>query len=180
MDRRALVAVLAVLDTLGVVLIVLAVTVAPLWLAIAGGGLIVAGSLVTGVLLAGGELRRGAADDGGDEQWEFRKERSKRFALAGPQGTYATAQQTSIWSSKWNVAVGDRLYQLTKRSWLSSDYDMHVGDAVVGSVHKKGVFSSKAQVDLPADIPPPVQVFVIAVVMPQWRRDGAAAAAAAS
>jgi hypothetical protein len=53
MDRRALVATLAALDTLGVVLIVLAVTVAPLWLAIVGGVLIVAGALVTGVLLAG-------------------------------------------------------------------------------------------------------------------------------
>jgi hypothetical protein len=63
-DRRALVAVLATLDTLGVVLVVLAVTVAPLWLAIAGGGLIVAGALVTGVLLAGGEMRRDVADDG--------------------------------------------------------------------------------------------------------------------
>jgi hypothetical protein len=65
MDRRALVAVLAALDSLGVLLIVLAVTVAPLWLAIAGGVLIVAGSLVTGVLLAGGETGRRDAGPGG-------------------------------------------------------------------------------------------------------------------
>ena len=66
MDRRVLVALLAALDSLGVVLIVLAVTVAPLWLAIAGGVLIVAGALVTGVLLASDETgRRDAARDNG-------------------------------------------------------------------------------------------------------------------
>jgi hypothetical protein len=116
----------------------------------------------------------------GDELWEYRRERSKRFALAGPQGTYATAEQASMWSSRWNIAVGDRLYELTKRSWLSSDYEVSVGDQVVGTIDKKGVFSSKALVNLPTEMPPPVQVFVIAVVMTQWRRDGAAAAGAAS
>jgi hypothetical protein len=113
----------------------------------------------------------------GAEEWEFRKERTRRFSLAGPQGTYATAEQTSMWSSRWQIAVGDRLYLLAKESWLSSGYQVTVGDRVVGSVHRKGIFSSKAEVDLPADMPPPVQVFVIAVVMTQWRRDSSAAAA---
>ena len=116
----------------------------------------------------------------GDERWEFRKQRSKRFALAGPQGTYATAERTSVWSSVWQVAVGNRLYELTKRSWFSSGYEVRVGDQVVGTLNPKGVFGSKAAVDLPTDMPPPVQVFVIAVVMTQWRRDSAAATAAAS
>jgi hypothetical protein len=128
----------------------------------------------------GSAWREGGRIAIGDESWDFRKQRSKRFELAGPQGTYATAQQTSMWSTKWHVAVGDQLFELAKRSWLSSDYEVSVGDRVVGSVDKKGVFSSKAQVSLPADMPPPVQVFVIAVVMTQWRRDGAAAAASAS
>jgi hypothetical protein len=129
---------------------------------------------------AGSAWRENGEIEIGDERWEFRKERSKRFALVGPQGTYATAERTSVWSSAWHVAVGDRLYELAKASWLRRAYEVHVGDQVVGSVSPKGVFSSKAQVDLPADMPPPIQVFVIAVVMTQWRRDDAAASTTAT
>ena len=121
-----------------------------------------------------GEIQIGA------ERWDFRKEKSRRFSLAGPQGTYATAEQPSMWSSRWTVAVGDRLFELAKRSWLSSDYEVSVGDRVVGSIDKKGVFSSKALVSLPAEMPPPVQVFVIADVMTQWRRDDSSASASAA
>jgi hypothetical protein len=113
----------------------------------------------------------------GQERWEFRRERSRRFTLAGPRGTYATAERPSLWSYVWHVAVDDRLYLLERPSWLSRRYEVRVGDRLVGGLTPKGAFSAKAEVDLPAEMPPPVQVFVIAVVMTQWRRESSSAAA---
>lgn len=129
---------------------------------------------------AGSAWRENGEIQIGDERWEFRRERSKRFALAGPQGTYATAERTSLWTSAWQVAVGDRHYQLTKPSAWARRYDVRAGDRVVGELSPKGVFSTKTEVNLPADMPPPIQVFVIAVVITQWRRDNASSAASSA
>lgn len=113
----------------------------------------------------------------GAERWDFRRERSRRFVLVGPHGTYAAADRTSLWSGEWRISAGDVSYDLVKPSWLSRRYELRAGDEVRGELHPKGVFSSKAEVTLPADLPPPVQVFVIAVVLTLWRRDQASSQA---
>lgn len=123
----------------------------------------------------------------GPREWEFRREGGRRFALVGPRGTEATADKPSLWSSTWRLTVGPRRYELVKPSWLSSRYELRAGGTTVGGLHRRGVFSSKTDVSLPPELPPPAQVFVVAIVLTLWRREqssaaagGGAAAAAAS
>jgi hypothetical protein len=134
----------------------------------------------------GSPWREGGRIRAGGQEWEFRRERYRRLVLAGPQGEYAAAERISAWSGRWQLSAVGRTYELAKAAWYSRRYELRVGDAVVGELHPRGVFGSKADVTLPPELPPAVQVFVVAVVMTLWRRDqsaaagGAAAAGAAS
>jgi hypothetical protein len=116
----------------------------------------------------------------GGQEWEFRRERSRRLVLAGPLGEPAAADRTSLWSGRWRLSAGGRTYELAKPGWWSRRYQLRAGSAVVGELSQRGLFSSKADVSLPPELPPAVQVFVIAVVMTLWRRENNAAAGAAA
>lgn len=113
----------------------------------------------------------------GDEVWEFRKERSSRFVLAGPHGIAAAADRTSLWGGRWQLTAGSGTYELAKRSW-SRRYELRGRGQVLGEIRAKGAFSGKAAAELPAELPPAVQAFVTAVVLTLWRRESAAAAGA--
>jgi hypothetical protein len=116
----------------------------------------------------------------GDQEWEFRRERYRRLSLAGPQGVYATAERASVWSGRWQFTAGGRTYELAKAAWYSRRYQLRAGDAVAGELSPRGVFGNHAEASLPPELPPAVQVFVIAVVMTLWRRENSTAAGAAA
>jgi hypothetical protein len=123
---------------------------------------------------------RGEINTGG-EATRFRRDGGRRFALDGPGGgELAAAHKPSIWSGRWVLQAGGQTYELAKRSWLSRSYELRRGGRVVGSAQPKGAFSGKAAVDLPAELPPAVQVFVVAVVLTLWRRESGAAGAGAA
>lgn len=121
-----------------------------------------------------GEITTGAG------RAEFRRLGGRRFTLAGPAGELAVAQKPSMWSGRWEVLTGGRRYELAKRSWLSRTFELTGGGQVVGRVQPTGAFSGRAAVDLPAELPPVVQVFVVAVVLTLWRRESTAASTAAA
>lgn len=114
----------------------------------------------------------------GDQFWEFRRERGRRFVLAGPSGALAVADRVSPWSGSWRLSTGGWRYELVKPSWLSRRFELRVGEVPVGRLGPKGVFDNKADVELPAELPPPVAIFVVAVAMTLWRRDNHTLAAA--
>lgn len=128
----------------------------------------------------GSPWREGGRIRAGGQQWEFRRERSRRLVLAGPRGEDAAADRVSAWSGRWRLSAGGRTYELAKAAWYSRRYQLRAGDAVAGELTPRGVFRSKADVTLPPELPPAVQVFVVAVVMTLWRRDDAAAGGAAA
>jgi hypothetical protein len=134
----------------------------------------------------GSPWREGGRIRSGGQEWEFRRERSRRLVLAGPQGEGAAADRVSFWSGRWQVSAGGRTYELAKAAWYSQRLRLRSGDTVVGELSPRGVFGNKADVTLPPELPPAVQVFVVAVAMTLWRREqsaaagGAAAAAAGS
>ena len=113
----------------------------------------------------------------GQERMSFRRHGGRRFTLEGASGVLATAAKPSIWSGRWEITAGDRTYELAKRSWMSRAIQLRGRGQVLGEVQPKSAFSAKAAVELPAELPLPVQVFVIAVVLTLWRRDESAAAA---
>lgn len=131
--------------------------------------------------LAGSAWREGGRVHVGPQEYGFRKDGGRRFALTGPGGgQLAGAERTSFWTSAWRVTTADRAYDLVKPSLWRSRYEVRQGGQVVGTLDRRGFLRSRAEVTLPPDLPPPVQVFVVAVVLTQWRRDSSAAAGGAS
>jgi hypothetical protein len=128
----------------------------------------------------GSPWREGGRIRAGGQEWEFRRERYRRLVLARSEGEYAAAERVSAWSGRWELTTGGRTYGLAKAAWYSRRYELRVGDAVVGELHPRGVFGNRADVLLPPELPPAVQVFVVAVVMTLWRREQSAAAGAAA
>jgi hypothetical protein len=128
----------------------------------------------------GSPWREGGRIHAGGQEWEFRRERYRRLVLALPQGEYAAAERVSAWAGRWSLTAGGRSYELAKAAWYSRRYELRAGDAVVGTLRPRGLSSTKADVDLPAELPPAVQVFVVAVVLTLWRREQASAAGAAA
>lgn len=112
----------------------------------------------------------------GAEEWEFRRDGGRRFALVGPGGEQASADRVSFWADKWRFTLGGRPYDLVKPSWKSRRLELRVGDQPVAVFSPQGMFGTKADVELPADLPPAVGVFVVAVVITVLRRQEAAAA----
>jgi hypothetical protein len=128
----------------------------------------------------GSAWRENGRIQAGYGEWEFRRERSRRFVLTGPQGMAAAADRTSLWSNRWQVSVGPKAYELAKPSWLGRRYELRDGGRAVGDLRPRGVSAAKAEVALPPELPPAVQVFVVAVVMTLWRREQSAATAGAA
>lgn len=125
----------------------------------------------------GSPWREGGRIRAAGQEWEFRRERSRRLVLAGPPGEWAAADQVSYWSGRWELSAGGRTYSLARPGWWTRRYQLRAGEAVVGELRRRGLFGSRADGELPPELPPAVQVFVIAVVMTLWRREDSAAAA---
>lgn len=125
----------------------------------------------------GSAWREGGEVSAGGQVARFRRDGGRRFALDGPAGELAVAEKPSVWSGPWVLHAGGRTYQLAKRSWLSSVFQLSEDGRVVGTLRPTGFLRRGAEVDLPAGLAPAVQVFAVAVVLTLWQRESAAAAA---
>ncbi len=126
--------------------------------------------------LAGSAWREGGRITAGGQEYEFRKS-GGRFTLVGPGGAeLAAAGRTSWWTGSWRITAGGRTYDLVKPSLWRSAYELTEGGRYIGTLDRRGFFRTRAEVTLPAEQPPAVLVFLVGVVMVQWRRDQAAAA----
>ena len=105
--------------------------------------------------------------------WRFRRDGGRHFTLAGERGLLAEASKPGLWSGRWEVIVGSETYELSKRSWRSRAFELS-GRSRLGEVRPQREFSRRAEVDLPPELPLPVQAFVVAVVRTLWRREQAA------
>lgn len=108
---------------------------------------------------------------------------SGEFLLAKDGETIARAQKPSALKSSFNIEFSDRQYTLKKESWAGRSFVLIQGDIEVGSIRPEGVLTRKASVDLPGDMPMPLQLFVVWLTILLWKREadaGAAASVAAS
>lgn len=128
----------------------------------------------------GSPWREGGRIRAAGQEWEFRRERSRRLALAGPQGEWAAADRVSFWSARWQLSAGGRAYELAKAAWFTRRFALTAGGTAVGELRPRRNFGRGAEVSLPPELPPAVQVFVIAVVMTLWSREDSAAAGGAA
>jgi hypothetical protein len=107
----------------------------------------------------------------GDQVWRMRGEGRRRFVLDRPDGVLASADKPSLWSQRWRVTTRDQTYELGKLSWRSRSFELRGRGQALGQVRPRSHFSGKAVADLPSELPPPVQVFVVALVLTLLRRE---------
>ncbi|MFL6122899.1 hypothetical protein [Actinophytocola sp.] len=108
----------------------------------------------------------------------FRVDRDGRrhFLLTGPDGRIATADRQS--GREWTVRTAGGELTLAKPSIWRSDWE--VRGAASGAIRQEGWFSRTYSADVPPDVPLPVAVFVLYVVLVIFERQASAAAGGAA
>lgn len=102
---------------------------------------------------------------------------SGAFFLARGEEAIVKAEKPSAFRSEFEIQMGDQTIVLMQPSVWKTAYELRMGDAVIGRIDKAGRLSRKATIELPADWPLPLQLFVFWLVQLMWNRGDAATAA---
>ena len=95
-----------------------------------------------------------------------------RFELTDGAGQ-VVAGADRVGRRRWTVEAAGRVYRFAKPSWWRSDEVLVADGRPVGSVRRLRGWHGGAVADLPG-LPPPVQVFVVVVVVTMWNAQVAA------
>jgi hypothetical protein len=106
----------------------------------------------------------------------FRIERDgrKRFLLHGPDGRLATAERET--GREWTVRAATGNVTLVKPSIWRSGWEVRQRGSRKGDIRSEGVFRTTYTADIPADVPLPVAVFTLYVILVVFERAAAASA----
>lgn len=115
--------------------------------------------------------REGATGVVDGDQYGFRKDGRKRFALAAGEREVASAERKDRSGRRWNVSVGERSYELIKPSAFRSKLELRDGQATLGTITRK---RRNTICDLPDDLPVALQSFLGFIAMALWSREAAA------
>ncbi len=109
---------------------------------------------------------------------DYRIERvdRRRFRLIGPEGRVAVAERQS--GREWTVRADSGNLKLTKPSVWRSSWDIQQRGTTRGEIRHDGAFKRTYSAGVPADVPLPVAVFALYVVLVIFERQAAAAASA--
>ncbi len=102
------------------------------------------------------------------------------FILASGESVLARAKKPSALRRTFIIEHGGRHYTLRAKSAFQRAFELLDGDRVVGSVSPRGIFTRRAAVDLPEDMPLFVKVFIIWLAVILWKRESDAAVTAGS
>ena len=99
------------------------------------------------------------------------------FLLETEGEVLARAYKPSALFRSFEVEHGDRRYVLEAESVWMRKFVLKEREQEVGSIYPEHAFTSRAVVELPAEISLPVQVFMLWLVVLMWKRGEEAAAA---
>lgn len=99
------------------------------------------------------------------------------YLLESGGTTVARASKSGAFRRTFTISHEGQRYAFTKRSVLGRTLVLRRGDRDVGTVARSAPFSRQATADLPADLPLPLQAFIIWLAIVSWRRTARAAAA---
>ena len=105
---------------------------------------------------------------------------SGAFVLHEGDQEIARAEKPSAFRRWFQVRHDGKDYMLGAESAFRRKFVLKYGDEPVGSVYPANAFTRKCIVDLPADIPLPVRVFMVWLVIILWKRDSDSGAAVAA
>lgn len=109
------------------------------------------------------------------QSFEFEREGRKRFALMQGGRVLVTAECAE--RGRWKISVGERAYELSRRSALRSEILLREGQATIGSIRRTA--HRRVICELPPDISPSSQAFIAFLVITLWARAAASSGAAA-
>jgi hypothetical protein len=70
-----------------------------------------------------------------------------------------------FWSRRFELSAIEEKWVLQPAGWFTRNYQLLRGDCVVGSIRPVGWFTRKRIADFADEVPPPVQVFAIFLVL---------------
>jgi hypothetical protein len=97
------------------------------------------------------------------------------FLLESGRGVMARATKPSMMRRLFLVQHDATTWTLRPRSVLGRTFVLLDGEREVGRITPAGLWSRRANVDLPARVPLPVQVFLIWLTVLMWKREADAA-----
>lgn len=92
------------------------------------------------------------------------------FLLEGDDAVIARAEKVSTLSRSFEIVFNDRTYLLKRKSLIGRKYALVVGDAEVGSIAPMGIPTFRIKAVLPEELPLPVKVFLLWLVVLQRKR----------
>jgi hypothetical protein len=101
-----------------------------------------------------------------------------RYSLTDQRGTQVALAE-GAGRKHWTVTAGRTVYEFRRPSFWRREDELVVRGARAGYVKRVGTWRHEVVADLPG-LPPPVQIFVLAVLITKWDRADAAGASAAS
>lgn len=105
---------------------------------------------------------------------------SGAFYLDANGSRPVTAEKPSMSGRLFTVRVGDRTLTLKAASMFGRSYVLTEQDAQIGAIAPQGWLARKWQAELPNDLAPEAQAFLIWLVIILWRRAQAAVVATSS
>lgn len=99
------------------------------------------------------------------------------FVLLEGDALVARAEKPSAFSSRFNLYSGSDTLVLRRLSMWSRGFGLYDGDREIGRIAPAGAFSRRANIELPAEWPLAVHLFVFWLVLVIWIRSAAAAGA---
>jgi hypothetical protein len=120
--------------------------------------------------LDGSLWREGGTLHVGTDVWELRRDGWSGFRLLRGGVDEATARTRGMFRTSLDVQHEGRTYLLSRPSAFGRTYAVQEAGAEVGSVTPTSAFTNAAAVDLPSSMPTQLQLFIVAVIVTQWRR----------
>jgi hypothetical protein len=105
---------------------------------------------------------------------------SGAFYLEASGNRAATAEKPSMSGRLFTVRIGDRTLTLKAASTFGRSYVLTEHDVQIGAIAPLGWLARKWRAELPDDLAPEVQAFLIWLVIILWRRATAAVVATSS
>ena len=87
----------------------------------------------------------------------------------------ARAVKVSVWRDKFAVQVGPKLVELRKLSVFSRKFGLFDGDKQIGLIYPRGIFTKRANIDLPKEWPLADRIFMFWLAFLMWKRESQAA-----
>ena len=87
----------------------------------------------------------------------------------------ARAVKPSVFRDKFAVQVGSQVLELKKLRWTGRKFGLFDGTRQIGTIYPRGMFTKRANIDLPREWPLANRLFMFWLVFLMWKRDSQAA-----